>query len=472
MIEGLWRNTHFLLAISISLFLIVASITGTFLGIEAIFDQTKQHSISELDKHSLKKTMDAFQDNFEEVYEISITKKNNVVVQGITLNGFETVYADPKTGKKIKKVEPKTNLSNFMRNLHRSLFLKKTGRFIMGFISFLSALLVLTGFLLLLRRVGGLAKFFKPLKEKHFFRKVHIELGRWFAIPIFLIGVSGAYLSVERFDFFNNYQSTQYEYNVGDKYIDLDKFSLNQVKKIMYPFSSSANDTFKIQLSDRTITFQQGDNSFVTENIHSAPFLIKDWAYWFHTGESNIYMAILLSLSALALVFFIISGLLITSKTSWALFDFYSSNLNEAKVIILYGSETGNTYHYVKKLLENLKKKEDKVAICRMNNYRNFPKAEKFIVLTSTYGDGEAPSNANLFENKFKNYKQLKSIDYAVLGFGSKSYPKYCRFADVVNSLLSQEDGYSELYPIFKINNQDHNEYLSWEKKLINRFIN
>ena len=90
--------------------------------------------------------------------------------------------------------------------------------------------------------------------------------------------------------------------------------------------------------------------------------------------------------------------------------------------------------------------------------------------MTSTYGEGDAPSNADQFVYKFKKYKQLKTIEYTVLGFGSKSYPKFCSFAEDINSLLSQENNYSELYPFFKINNQDANEYLSWEKKIISRF--
>ena len=105
-----------------------------------------------------------------------------------------------------------------------------------------------------------------------------------------------------------------------------------------------------------------------------------------------------------------------------------------------------------------------------LNKYNFFPKAQVFIFMTSTYGEGDAPSNADQFAYKFKKYKQLKTIEYTVLGFGSKSYPKFCSFAEDINSLLSQEDNYSELYPFFKINNQDANEYSSWEKKLISRF--
>ena len=98
MIKGIWRSTHFLLAISVSFFLIIASITGTYLGIEAIIDQSKKESISSLNKISLKNTMDALQNNFEEIYKVSVTEKNSVVVEGITYQGFETVYVNPETG--------------------------------------------------------------------------------------------------------------------------------------------------------------------------------------------------------------------------------------------------------------------------------------------------------------------------------------------------------------------------------------
>lgn len=469
MIQGLWRNTHFLLAISVSLFLVVASITGTLLGIEAIVDQTKQQSISNLEKFSLKKTMDAFQDYFIEVYEFSVTEKNYVIVQGLTNDGFETVYVNPKTGEKIAKVETENPFFNTVRNLHRSLFLKKTGRIIMGFISFLTVLLVLTGFLLFLKRIGGFSKLIRPISEKHFFRKGHLELGRWFFLPILLVSLSGVYLVTERLAIFSEDQSKRYTYKAGERYVDLNKFTLDQIKKVEYPFSSLKDDTYKIEFYNRTLTFQQGDNSLLVEEIHSIPFLIRAWAYWIHTGENNILLAILLSLTALALLFFIVSGLSISSKTSWTLFKFSKNNLNDAKIIILYGSETGKSYQQAKKLIKSLKKRKDNIAICSLNNYRIFPEVEKFIVLTSTYGDGESPSNANLFKTLFKKHKQVNAIDYAVLGFGSKDYPKFCRFAEVVDTLFYQEKGFTELYPLFKINEQNIDKYLSWENKLLSR---
>ena len=91
MIKRIWRSAHFLLAISVSIFLIIASITGTYLGIEAIMDQSKKESISGLNKITLKNTMDALQNNFGEIYKVSVTEKNSIVVEGITPQGFQTV---------------------------------------------------------------------------------------------------------------------------------------------------------------------------------------------------------------------------------------------------------------------------------------------------------------------------------------------------------------------------------------------
>ena len=284
-----------------------------------------------------------------------------------------------------------------------------------------------------------------------------------------MVSLSGVYLVTERLAIFSEDQSKRYTYKAGERYVDLNKFTLDQIKKVEYPFSSLKDDTYKIEFYNRTLTFQQGDNSLLVEEIHSIPFLIRAWAYWIHTGENNILLAILLSLTALTLLFFIVSGLSISSKTSWTLFKFSKNNLNDAKIIILYGSETGKSYHQAKKLIKSLKKRKDNIAICSLNNYRIFPEVEKFIVLTSTYGDGESPSNANLFKTLFKKHKQVNAIDYAVLGFGSKDYPKFCRFAEVVDTLFNQEKGFTELYPLFKINEQNIDQYLSWENKLLSR---
>ena len=469
MIARIWRNTHFLLAISTSLFLVIASVSGLMLGIEAIIDQTKPQAIYSLERHSLKATMEALEDQFDDVYEIVVTEKKFVIVQGTTSNGFETFYVDPKTGIKIKNVSPSNPFFNQVRSLHRSLFLKKTGRILVGTVAFLLVLLSITGVILLVKRLGGLKHFFLPLKENNNYRKVHITLGKWFFIPVLVIGISGAYLVIERFDVFSKNENNIRTYEVGIKKLNLDILYLSDVKRVSYPFSNLKNDTYIIELNDRKISIRQGDFSIVNEETFPINQILKNWSYYIHTGESNVFVAIILSLSSLALIFFVISGLKITSKTSLDLLTLNKNNIKDASVVILYGTETGNSYQFAKRLAKTLRKENHSVGLTSLNNYGIFPKAKSILILTATYGDGEAPSNADRFEKIFNSSAQPHTINFSILGFGSKSYPKFCQFAITLQSLLEKQDNFLSLMPLFKINNQSEIDYCSWESMVINK---
>lgn len=469
MMKGVWRKIHFLLAFGSALFLFLASISGFILGIEALLDQTKPQTIHSLEDHSLKTTLEALDANIKEVFEISISEKNYVIVQGISEDGFEHFYVDPKTGVKINSVTPTSPFFKQIRSFHRSLFLKNTGRIIVGIIAFLLILLSITGLILLTRRIGGIKQLFFQTKEKNIYRKTHIILGKWFFIPVLLIGFSGAYLTIERFNAFTNQESNTKTYAEGEKILDLNAIRLNDVTRVSYPFSEAEDEVYNIELKDRVFTVRQGDFSILSEEIYPFHHLLKQWNYFIHTGESNLFVALILTLAALALVFFMFTGLKITSKTSLDLLTLNKNNLKETSVVILYGTETGNSYQFAKRLAKSLRKENHSVGLTSLNNYSIFPKAKTILILTATYGDGEAPSNADRFEKRFNSSAQQHSINFSILGFGSKSYPKFCQFAITLQSLLEKQDNFSSLMPLFKINNQSETDYYSWESMIINK---
>ena len=102
-----------------------------------------------------------------------------------------------------------------------------------------------------------------------------------------------------------------------------------------------------------------------------------------------------------------------------------------------------------------------------MNRFRLQEKTKTLIVMTATYGEGEAPANATQFEQMVCEKIPHKEIDYAVLGFGSRSYPKFCQFAVEVEALLEKQAHYTPLMPLFKINNQEEKAYTQWEGMLL-----
>lgn len=467
--KGVWRKTHFLLAFGSSLFLFLASVSGFILGIEALLDQTKPQAIDSLEDHSLKTTLEALDTNMKEVFEISISEKNYVIVQGISEDGFEHFYVDPKTGLKINSVTPTSLFFKQIRSFHRSLFLKNTGRIIVGIIAFLLILLSITGLFLLAQRIGGIKQLFFLTKEKNIYRKTHIILGKWFFIPVLLIGFSGAYLTIERFNAFTNQESNTKTYAKGEKILDLNTIHLNDIARVSYPFSKAEDEVYNIELKDRVFTVRQGDFSILSEEIYPFHHLLKQWNHFIHTGESNLFVASILTLAALALVFFMFTGLKITSKTSLDLLSLNKNNLKEASVVILYGTETGNSYQFAKRLAKTLRKENHSVGLTSLNNYSIFPKAKTILILAATYGDGEAPSNADRFEKRFNSSAQPHSINFSILGFGSKSYPKFCQFAINLQTLLEKQDNFSSLMPLFKINNQSETDYYSWEGMVMNK---
>ena len=106
-----------------------------------------------------------------------------------------------------------------------------------------------------------------------------------------------------------------------------------------------------------------------------------------------------------------------------------------------------------------------------LNSYKIYNQAETFIILTSTYGEGDPPSNANNFVPLFKKFSQHNKINYSIIGFGSLKYPKFCAFAVNVDSMIKPLDNFDEIVPLMKINRRSVLEFNKWIKMWNNSAI-
>ena len=111
---------------------------------------------------------------------------------------------------------------------------------------------------------------------------------------------------------------------------------------------------------------------------------------------------------------------------------------DESEFIILLGSETSSTIGFASLFKEALTSLNKKVFLSTLNTYSTYEKAKQLIVFTATYGAGEAPSNANNFENLIKKISPKNNLNFSVLGFGSLAYPDYCQFAIDVENMLDK----------------------------------
>ena len=141
-----WRYAHLVLAIFSSLFLVLAAVTGTILAVDAIQEKIPSYQVSTFDKITLSETLPVLRKTYPEITAVSVDHNQFVLLEGIDQEGNDVnAYVDPTNGKILGKPTPKSEFIQWTTALHRSLFLKETGRFIVGFISFLLALIALSG---------------------------------------------------------------------------------------------------------------------------------------------------------------------------------------------------------------------------------------------------------------------------------------------------------------------------------------
>ena len=468
MILSIWRFCHFSLAAVASLFLIIASLTGAILAFEPITDSLKNYSINNLNEISLKETLNVLDKKFKEVYEIQITNEDFVSAKVLTFsNQTEEVYLNPINGETLEKIKPKSKFFSFFTNLHRSLFFKKIGRVFVGIISFILSLITLTGLMLLIQRQGGILKIFKKIKENNFSEKYHVVFSRIFALPIFLIAISGAYLTFDRFMIGDLQTSISFEKEIlsENKYLKFDLIALNKVKKVVYPFSRSESDYYTIELSDRSVMVNQYSNRIHSQRFYPFSYFTKEWFYNLHTGKGNLLLSIILLFSSISILFFIFTGFKISIKSTLRKLNIkYLSSDKDSKYVILVGSEKGNTFEFAKFLSTQIQSFGEKVIIKPLNSYKVYNRAETLIILTSTYGEGDPPSNANNFISLFKKFIQPNKIKFSIIGFGSLKYPKFCAFAIDIDRMIRPLDNFEEIIPLMKVNRRSVVEFNKWVK--------
>lgn len=136
--------------------------------------------------------------------------------------------------------------------------------------------------------------------------------------------------------------------------------------------------------------------------------------------------------------------------------------VKEAEIVILLGSQKGKTETFANLLKDTLLRAKQKVVLHNLNNYASFPKMKRLIVLTSTYGKGVPPTNAKNFLNLLQEVENPSGIQFSVVGFGSRKYPKFCQFAKEVNTALLKHPNFNQSIDPVYIDKSCYSTFLSW----------
>lgn len=99
------------------------------------------------------------------------------------------------------------------------------------------------------------------------------------------------------------------------------------------------------------------------------------------------------------------------------------------KIAVLYGTETGNAEMLAEDIAAHLSGHD-----CSVTNLSDISPADLtadrlYLIICSTYGDGELPASAKPFAERMETAKpDLTGLHFAVFGMGDSEYPETFNF--------------------------------------------
>ncbi|MEH6659403.1 PepSY domain-containing protein [Leeuwenhoekiella marinoflava] len=470
MILSLWRYSHLVLAVSSFLFILVASLTGIILAFEPINHAVLDYSEGQKNI-PVTQLIEVLKSNYDEVLSVAIDESGFVKASVLSMEGDSgDFYINPLTGKKVAEIEKQAAIFQFATSLHRSLFLKSTGRFFVGLASFLLFLISITGLVLIIKRQQGIRALFNRVIKDNFYSYYHIYLGRLLLVPILIITVTGVYLSLQRFEILPKViLSHDVDYtSIKDspqrslvEFPALRNVKLADLRYIEFPFSPDAEDPYKISLKNKEILVNQVTGEVISELSYPFVTMMSHYSTVLHTGRGSVIWSLVLAAACVSIVFFIYSGFKMTfMRRQGKIKNKYKAS--ECEIVVLVGSETGSTLSFGSLFYKELLKKDKKVFLTQMDKYQKFSKMEQLVIFTSTYGAGEPPANASKFISQLQKTSIDQNFKYSVVGFGSLAYPSYCKFAFDVDEALSSCTSAQELLKLYTINNKSWEAFDQW----------
>lgn len=471
MIISVWRYSHFALAVSSFLLLTLASITGIVLSFEPVMEKSKGFRADGFDSVNLARVIPVVKKQFKGVQRLAVDDNDYVTLSFTNKAGdIEKAYIHPVTGAVLGKPQEQSAFFKWVTSLHRSLFLHETGRLIMGITAFLLILIVLSGIILVARRQKSLWRFFAPVEKTGFAQYYHVLFGRIALFPMLAIALTATCISMARLGFINT-KKTNAKADIDNikeeperalkDFVLFQQTRLSQVEAVEFPFSDFPEDYYTLKLKDRELCVNQFTGDKLAEQLYPKGYALNNFSMRWHTGRSGSVWAIVLAVTAAYILFFIYSGFVITIKrrANRARNQFKPA---DSRIVILVGSENGSTFQFAQSIYKQLLKHGERVCITDLSKYTVFPKAEHLVIMTSTYGLGDPPSNAVHFAERLIKYPQMQPTQFSVVGFGSRTYPQFCQFAYDVDALLRQQSWATAVTEVFTVDDRSPQDFSAW----------
>lgn len=381
---------------------------------------------------------------------------------------------DPGTGQGIASAD-RSPAERWLTSLHRSLLLDDAGRIAMAAAAAAMLFLSFSGAFLVARRAGGWARWFSHLRGP-LSGRLHVEIARVTVVGLALSSATALWMTASTFDLLPHGGAalavpTGVSGETGVTIARMDLIATTPVaelRELAFPYPGDATDVFTLKTDRGTGYLDQGTGSLLAWADLTMWERVSETIYMLHTGKGAAALGLVLGLMALSVP--------VMGGTGLALWwagrrgrPKIRSNVasSRASTILLVGSEGGSTWGFAATLHRALSDDGQSVHVAGMSTFdpARYISAKRILILAATYGDGDAPASATGFLDRLTRLPTIPAARLAVLGFGDRSFPAFCAFAQKV-SAAAQAKGWRELVPFDTVNRQSPQDFARWGREL------
>ncbi|RUR28325.1 nitric oxide synthase [Vreelandella andesensis] len=467
------RKFHRLPGLMAGLFLIVLSVTGAVLALAPTLDRVSA-VIPAFGEVSVAELADRVVTHYPGTEQIVREPSGKVIVYYSRDGQAGADLVNPVTGEGIAPYESSA-FFGWVKDLHRAFMLDDAGRALAGVLAAFMVLLCISGILLLARRTGGWRNLLRPLSGSGS-KRIHAELARFAVLGLLLSALTGSYLSAQRFGFlpeaseigptFPAEVSGGQPAPVGTLKA-LGNVDFGEFRELVFPYPGDSQDVYSLTTRGGSGFVDQATGELLQYQPRSDGSVVQQWIVSLHTGEGLWWLSLILGAAALTVPVLSMTGGIIwwqRRRSSGQLPD--NADASQADTLILVGSEGNATWGFARELHSSLNKAGFRVHCSEMNALANqYPQASRLFVLTSTYGDGDAPASAQQFMARLGNFRPGKALTFAVLGFGDRQFPNFCKFAVEVDAALANK-GLGRLHGLEKIDRCAAAQFSEWGESI------
>lgn len=467
------RPFHALPGLIATLLLVSLALSGAILSLNPALERAGT-TVSAPGQINVAMLADRISQHIPGVEQIQRTPSGSVIVYYSQGGQTGATYADPSTGQATVPYAPSA-FSRFLKNLHRSLLLGTSGRVVSGLAALIMLMLCLSGAALLAKRQGGWRQIMRPLRGS-FSQRWHGEIGRIVVLGLLLSALTGVFMSAATFGLIPDGMQDEPDFPAvaGARPAApvlalpaLRATDLNDFRELVYPAPGAALGAYSLHTAQGDGYVDPMTGSFSSYQAHSNAHRLSELVYRLHTGEGLWWLGLLLGLCALSVPLMSVTGTAIWWRARRSMVRITgNSGPQSAETIILVGSETHSTWGFAKVLHDALRQAGQRVHTAPMNRMAaDYPKIQRLLILTSTYGDGSAPQSATQFFARLDAVASTCSPDFAVLGFGDRQFPGFCQFSRHVQDALVAR-GWRPLMEMETIDRQSPQEFARWGQAL------